>query len=146
MAYFRHRADFFLALTTKHFGALWAPVFDTIYSNELGIVARDKVDSMVFDEIRSLSLNSMIFLPIAYVILALAVFSTSFVAILKKNSHSNRRLTTFALAVSLSGLFHLLGVSVFAVSSDFRYSHWLIVSSLMSVALLLFSLIETESN
>ncbi|ENM5922139.1 Uncharacterised protein [Vibrio mimicus] len=146
MAYFRHRADFFLALTTKHFGALWAPVFDTIYSNELGIVARDKVDSMVFDEIRSLSLNSMIFLPIAYVILALAVFSTSFVAILKKNIHSNRRLTTSALAVSLSGLFHLLGVSVFAVSSDFRYSHWLIVSSLMSVALLLFSLIETESN
>ncbi|OFI73851.1 hypothetical protein [Vibrio cholerae] len=145
-AYFSHRSDFFLALTTKHFGALWAPVFDSIYSNELGIAARDKVDSRIFDKIRSLSLNSMIFLPIVYSVLALLVFSISFVAILRKNSHFNDRVVTFALAVSLSGLFHLLGVSVFAVSSDFRYSHWLIVSALMSFALFFFSFVKTEEN
>ncbi|MDQ2192071.1 hypothetical protein ACODG7_12265 [Vibrio anguillarum] len=146
IAYFKHRADFFLALTTRSFGALWAPVFDAIYSNELGVAARDKVDSTVFEEVRSLSLNSIIFLPIVYALLALVVFGISFVVILKQNSLSNRILSTFALAVSLSGLLHLLGVSIFAVSSDFRYSHWLIVSSLMSVALLLFSFIENESN
>ncbi|MCX2532817.1 hypothetical protein OQ486_04885 [Plesiomonas shigelloides] len=146
MAYFSHRADFFLALTTKRFGALWAPVFDAIYSNDFGILVRDKVDSILFDEIRSLSINSMIFVPIVYFILASAVFLISFVAILKKNSHCNVRLVIFALSASLSGLFHLLGVSVFAVSSDFRYSHWLIVSALISVVLLLFSFFVESQN
>lgn len=137
-AYLKHRYDVFASLVTRSPWGLWGPVFDAIYANDLGIAQRPVTDSAYFVYIKTLSLHSLIFVPLLYLILsALAVLPTLVIG-LRFQNHA----LLVATALYSSGLAHMAGLFFLAASADFRYSHWMITTTVLATSLVVLELVH----
>lgn len=137
-AYLKHRYDIFVSLVTRSPWGLWGPVFDAVYANDLGVAQRPVIDSAYFMYVKTLALESSIFVPLLYLILsALAVFPTLFFG-LRMQNHT----LLVASALYASGLAHMIGLFFLAASADFRYSHWMITTTVLATSLVMLELVH----
>ncbi|MFN0249220.1 MAG: hypothetical protein ACKV2T_20215 [Kofleriaceae bacterium] len=131
-AYFKHRrAVFFTSLgfTDLPTGAVWTD-FHTDLESELlhHRATRSSVQIAIADVLRYFE-NSFVFRPWFYAILALLTLPLC-------------RRSRPAFALLLSGIFYELTLLVIAPSSDYRYSHWMIVCTAIGILLALISRIR----
>lgn len=134
--YFLHRSLVYRHLTTKLDAPLWAPVYDAVSPEGLplefmGIRFRPNLHNKFYRALSWLSEKTGLFEPRWYI--ALAAFSAMLAFILNLRLWEPMLLSACALAGSC--LFHTVGLFFTAVSADFRYSHWSIISSLLSFLL-----------
>lgn len=86
---------------------------------------------------RMMALQSYFFFrPWFYLVMALGVVGYSVLKV------DDQRLAP--LLVASSGIFHEMGLFVFAPSVDYRYSHYLVFSAIVSVLILAFSNAKTH--
>lgn len=140
ISFLAHRYSFFKSLLTRSTGPLWGPVYDYVIPNDLNIPERIAHDSFYFTYIKKLASESFVFLPLLYLILSGALFIPALVYGLRFDS------TVFMLISALyaSGLAHMVGVFCFAVSPDFRYSHWMITTTVLASMLLILEFIHIK--
>ena len=132
-AYLRHRIDFFMSMIKREPWGLWAPYFDMIYPNQLGIAERRVARSTeIFWHIRWLSISSRLFEPLPYLVISALLFLPVFGLGLMLRD----RLLQASGALYASGVFHMGGLFFFAVTPDFRYSHWLLTATAVASGLL----------
>lgn len=132
-AYLTHRFEVFASLATRSPWGLWAPIFDMIYPNDLGIAERLVKDSAYFAYVKGLAFRSAVFVPLLYLLLsAIAVIPTLALGLRLQNE-------TLLIAAALfgSGVAHMVGLFFFAPSADFRYSHWMITTTVVATSLVL---------
>jgi hypothetical protein len=141
-SYLRHRWDFFKSMVTRSPWGLWAPIFDAIYPNTLGIEERPVSDSNYFSYTRALSQQSMIFEPFVYLIISILMLIPNLVLGLRLQNHA----LLVASALYGSGLAHMTGLFFFAVSPDFRYSHWLITTTVLATSLIMLEMVQTAKT
>ena len=137
-AYLTHRYDVFVSLVTRSPWGLWGPVFDAVYPNDLGIAERPVNDSAYFAYIKLLALQSLIFVPLLYLILSAFAVLPALVLGLR---FQNQALLV-ASALYGSGLAHMAGLFFLAASADFRYSHWMITTTVLATSLLVLELVR----
>lgn len=130
-AYLRHRYNVFTSLITRSPWGLWAPVFDAVYPNDLGIAERPVRRSVYFDWSKWLVLHTPLFIPLSYLILnGVALLPTLLLGLRLQNQP-----LLVAAALYGSGLAHMAGLFLTAASADFRYSHWLITATVLATSL-----------
>lgn len=130
--YLRHRTEFFDSMVHRKPWGLWAPMFDVIYRNDLGVEERPQThDSWYFAQVRELSATSPMFEPFAYLVIA----GLLVVPVLLVGLRQGDRTLLTAAALYGSGLAHAAGVFAVAVTPDFRYSHWTITATALATAL-----------
>jgi len=132
-AYLRHRLEFFRSMVQREPWGLWAPIFDMIYPNQLGVPERATVDSWVFAQVRSLSARSVLFEPLPHLVLSALMF----LPILVLGVLLRDRVLQAAGALYASGVLHMVGLFFFAVTPDFRYSHWLFAATAVASGLVI---------
>lgn len=136
-AYLHHRFEFFTSMVRREPWGLWVPFFDAIYPNELGIQERaGTVPSLAFFHIHNLSQTSRMFEPLPYLLLSVLLF----LPVLALGLALADRLLQTAGALYASGVCHMAGLFFFAVTPDFRYSHWLITATAIASGLLALAL------
>lgn len=131
--YLEHRLNFFRAMVHREPWGLFTPIFDMIYPNSLGIEVRQTTDSYPFALSRAWSAKSRIFEPVTYLALSAALVLPVFLAGMRLKD----RALLLVAALYASGLAHMAGLFFFAVTPDFRYSHWLIATTMLASGLLL---------
>lgn len=133
-AYLKHRYDVFASLVTRSPWGLWAPVWESIVPNDLGMVDRPLTKSAYFDDVRSMaSQQSVIFVPLLYLLLcAIALIPTLIFGLRFQNDA-----LLLASALFGSGLAHMAGLFFVVHSADFRYSHWMIVATTLGTGFVL---------
>ena len=136
LSYLGHRASVFGSLIgLPPFEVLWAPVFTRIDPNDLGVPPRGDADSPIYRTISRLS-STWVFSPAAYLVLCgLGLLASFWMA-----AGMHEPWTLLALTLFSSGLLHMMGLFVSAVSSDFRYSYWMIVASTLGAICLALAL------
>ena len=123
LEYFQHRYNIFKILVGPSPWGLWAPVYDVIYENSLGINNRATPDLWLYKYIYSIS-QSPLFYPIHYLFISIfGLFITLFLGIKLQNS-----IYLLVSMLYLSGIANMAVLFFLVASTDFRYSHWLIVS------------------
>ncbi|KQT14369.1 hypothetical protein [Ramlibacter sp. Leaf400] len=136
-AYLRHRTEFFRSMVRREPWGLWAPHFDAIYPNQLGVPQRSRANySEVFFHVRWLAVTSSIFEPLPYLVLSALLF----LPVLAFGLALRDRLLQAAAALYASGVCHMGGLFFFAVTPDFRYSHWPITAAAVATGLLVVTL------
>lgn len=136
-AYLRHRSEFFVSMVRREPWGLWVPFFDAIYPNELGVPPRQGVEpTFAFSQVRWLSATSRLFEPLPYLVLGVLLFAPVLAFGLKLRD----KLLQASGALYASGVCHMGGLFFFAVTPDFRYSHWLLTATALATALLLLDL------
>lgn len=136
--YLTHRYAVFDSLISRSPYGLWAPVFDTIDPNQLGVPARTTRDSPYFDAVKSLAMQSLVFVPGAYLVVSLLAVLPTLVFGLRRRNDA----LLLAAALYGSGLVHMIGLFFLAASADFRYSHWMIVTTTLGSVLVLLELLN----
>lgn len=137
-AYLAHRFDVFRSLVTRSPWGLWAPVFEVVYPNDLGVAERVAPHSVYFDQVRLLALESRVFVPLIYICLcAIGVFPTLMLGLIFKNDA-----LLLSSALYGSGFGHMAGLFFFAGSADFRYSHWMITASALGTSFVLLEIVR----
>ncbi len=132
-SYLRHRTEFFMSMVKREPWGLWAPYFDMIYPNQLGITERRVSRSTeIFWHIRWLSISSWLFEPLPYLVISALLFLPVFGLGLVLRD----RLLQASGALYASGVLHMGGLFFFAVTPDFRYSHWLLTATAVATGLL----------
>lgn len=130
-AYLTHRYDVFTSLVTRSPWGLWAPVFDAVYPNDLGIEERPVRATPYFAWIKRLVLHTSVFIPAIYLILSAIALLPTLVAGLQLQSQP----LLVAAALFGSGLAHMAGLFFIAASGDFRYSHWMVTTTVLATSL-----------
>ena len=139
-AYLTHRYDVFASLVTRSPWGLWGPVFDAVYPNDMGIAERPVKDSAYFAYIKLLALQSLIFVPLLYLILSAFAVLPALVFGLRFQNHT----LLVASALYGSGLAHMGGLFFLAASADFRYSHWMITTTVLATSLVALELVHAR--
>lgn len=135
IAYLDHRLAVFGSLIgLPPFQALWAPVFTRIDPNELGVPTRGDADGLLFRIVARLS-STFMFNPAVYLLIGCLGMLVSLAMSIRRNDP----LALLSLALYSSGILHMAGLFVSTVSSDFRYSYWLVVSATPGTILLVLS-------
>lgn len=137
-SYLEHRLNFFRAMVKREPWGLFTPIFDMIYPNSLGIEARQTTDSYPFALSRAWSAKSRLFEPVVYLALSAALVLPAFLVGLRLRDRS----LLLVAALYASGLAHMAGLFFFAVTPDFRYSHWLIATTALASGLLLLKVLR----
>lgn len=137
-AYLTHRCDVFASLVTRSPWGLWGPVFDAVYPNDLGIAERPAKDSAYFAYIKLLALQSLIFVPLLYLILS----AFAVLPVLVFGLRFQNQTLLVASALYGSGLAHMAGLFFLAASADFRYSHWMITTTVLATSLVVLELVR----
>ncbi|ABE37997.1 hypothetical protein RPD_0759 [Rhodopseudomonas palustris BisB5] len=141
MDYLAHRSAVFGSLIgLPPFQTLWAPVFTRVDPNDLGVPSRGDADSSLYRLMAGLS-STIVFNPAAY----LAVCGLGFLASLLVVRRRPALWAPLALALFASGLLHMVGLFFSAVSSDFRYSYWMIVAATLGAICLILAVIDGKS-
>lgn len=130
-SYLRHRYEVFLSLTTRSSWGLWSTIYDWIPPNSMGIPEMRAKDSPYYKFVRKLT-GTFIFVPIFYILFSLAMMGLALYYTIKKSSD----LLMLATALYLSGLLHMVGLFFFTASGDNRYSHWMILTTVLATAVL----------
>lgn len=130
-AYLTHRYNVFTSLVTRSPWGLWAPVFDAVYPNDLGIEERPVRATAYFAWIKWLVLHTSVFIPAMYLILSATALLPTLVAGLRFQCPP----LLVAAALYGSGLAHMAGLFFIAASGDFRYSHWMVTTTLLATSL-----------
>lgn len=136
-AYLRHRIEFFASMVKRQPWGLWAPFFDAIYPNELGVPQRPAARSNeMFLHVHRLAVSSSLFEPLPYLVLSALLF----VPVLALGLKLRGKLLQASGALYASGVCHMGGLFLFAVTPDFRYSHWLLTAAAVATGLLVLDL------
>lgn len=136
--YLTHRYAVFNSLVSRSPCGSWSPVFDRIDPNQMGITERMTRDSAYFDAVKSLALRSLVFVPGAYLVVSLLAVLPTLVFGLRRRNDA----LLLAAALYGSGLVHMIGLFFLAASADFRYSHWMIVTTTLGSGLVLLELLN----
>jgi len=129
-AYLTHRYNVFKTLTSDSPWGLWVPIMDSIEENNLGIARRNPPYSALYKYILGLT-KSPIFQPIYYLFISIiGLVLTLYLGLQQKNI-----VYMFCASLFASGLSYMTSIFFFAGSSDFRYSHWMIVCTLLGTIL-----------
>jgi hypothetical protein len=140
--YLAHRSAVFGSLIgLPPFQTLWAPVFTRVDPNDLGVPSRGDADSPLYRVMAGLS-STIVFKPVAY----LAVCGLGFLASLLVVRRRPVLWAPLALALFASGLLHMVGLFFSAVSSDFRYSYWMIVATTLGTICLLLAFFDNSAR
>jgi hypothetical protein len=130
-AYLAHRMDVFRSLIgAPPWINLWGAVYTRIDPNDLGILHRPELSSAFFEKLRHLS-KEPIYRPYSY----LAVSLISFPILIAFSIWTRDHRLAIASLICLSGLLHMLGLFFVVLSSDFRYSHWMITTTVLSIVI-----------
>ncbi len=142
-AYLTHRARVFGSLVgLPPFGDLWGPIFTQINENDLSIEPRPaQTDKPVF-RILSLLSHTILFKPYLYLILCTVLLAWSLTWFIRTGARS----IALAVFVLSSGLLHSTGLFFVVVSSDFRYSHWTIVTTVLGGVILFLKAAQGRST
>ncbi|MFN3721012.1 MAG: hypothetical protein ACK4UW_19120 [Rhizobium rhizophilum] len=142
-AYLAHRTAVFSSLIgLEPWNQLWGAVYTRIDSNNENVPPRPELENSLFSTLRNL-MDSYIFRPFTYLIASVLGLAASGVAYY--NSRSDKILISSALY--LSGLLHMLGLFFVAQSADFRYSHWLITTTMLATVILALQLrVSTDDD
>jgi hypothetical protein len=137
-AYLVHRVSVYGHLKTKMDVGLWGAVHDGISYDGLpleylGIPSRPRYHNELYERLASLDEETSLFEPRWY--LMLAAFSGAAAVFLLANRSWNTLLLSVA-ALAGSSLSHSIGLFFTALSADFRYSHWSIVTGLAAFFLI----------
>ena len=139
--YFAHRSAVFGSLIgLPPFQTLWAPVFTRVDPNDLGVPSRADADTPLYRMMTGLS-STIFFSPAAYLVVCGLGFLASLLVVLRRPA----LWAPLALALFASGLLHMVGLFFSAVSSDFRYSYWMIVSVTLGSVCLILTFIDNKS-
>lgn len=130
-SYFRHRYEVFLSLTTRSSWGLWSTIYDWIPPNSMGIPEMRAKDSLYYKFVRKLT-GTFVFVPVFYILLSLTMTGIALFYTVKKGSE----LFMLAMALYLSGLLHMVGLFFFTASGDNRYSHWMILTTVLATTVL----------
>jgi hypothetical protein len=149
-SYLKHRFNFFVSLTTRSPWGLWTTLYERIPPNDFGVPERKRAEgSIYFSFVRLLSRGGFFFVPIYYICFSLIMLFPTWVSASRRGSS----LCYLAFFLYLSGLFHMGALFFVAASSDSRYSHWMILATVLATALLWvehrktpFGLIESLKN
>lgn len=137
-AYLAHRHDVFISLITRSPWGLWAPTFEVIYPNDLGVYERPLRQSTYFDHVRLLARHSSIFEPLLYLgLCAIALLPALVVGLRFQNDA-----LLLAAALYGSGLAHMVGLFLLAGSADFRYSHWMITATVLGTSFVFLEIVR----
>ncbi|MCY9844244.1 hypothetical protein [Vibrio caribbeanicus] len=131
--YVYHRFSLMYSMLTGSQWGLWVPVYNEIPPNDFGVDESSTYSSLYFMLMRGFNSIPVLSYPISYLIISLFVFVISTKHLLRDNSE--RYFIT--LILSMSSITHFSGLFFFAVSSDYRYAHWIVLSGLLSSFLLL---------
>lgn len=131
-AYLKHRMDVFAnVIGYPPHTDLWGPVYTRIDANDFGVQPRpDLVNFPYFASIYE-SAKTPIFSPFTHLKVLVPVFLLAIVLLCL----SRNWLYTVPTLLSLSGLLHMAGLFFVAVSSDFRYSYWMLTATVLSTIL-----------
>lgn len=131
-AFLKHRWHVFHSLITRSPWGLWAPVFDAIYANDMGVKPRDSVPGIYFDKVKSLAYHSRVFEPCWYLLIAALMVIPCYLMGLRRG---NPMLLASA-GLFASGLLHMMSLYFLAASADYRFSHWLVTSTSLGCIIL----------
>lgn len=135
IAYLTHRWSVFSSLIgLPPYTELWAPVYSRVLQNEHGIEPwLGSARSLLVGALGVLSRRTIIFTPAVYLVVGLLFLPFSLILALRWNDP----VMWMSSALFASGLCHMAGLFFSALSSDFRYSHWLVVTTSLGGIILL---------
>lgn len=131
-SYLKHRYAVFSSLVTRSPWGFWSAIYDRIPPNNMGIPEMYAKDSTYFSFVRRL-IGTFIFVPVVYLFLSLVMVGPVLYYSIKKNSEP----LALSATLYLSGLLHMVGLFFFAASGDTRYSHWMVLATVLATAVLL---------
>lgn len=135
VAYLRHRANVFASLIgLPPWTELWAPLYSAVLPNDMGVKPISEAEeSKIQRYFRSLSQSSYVFHPFIYLTISILAFPVFIAFAIRKGD----QVLMLGSALLLSGLAHMVGLFFIAGSGDFRYSHWLVVSTCLGIVIVL---------
>jgi hypothetical protein len=134
--YLTHRYNVFKILVTRSQWGLWGPVYRSTVDNDIGISTKPLRHSLIF-ELLEKSTRTPIFIPANYLLISILGACVSILYALKNNS----LIAAVSLFLFLSGIAHMVGLFFFTGSSDFRYSHWMIICTMIGTTLIISELL-----
>lgn len=133
-AYLSHRSAVFGSLLGLGGWPLWDPVWTRIDPGPAAHVARvqPRPETRLGTGLAQI-LHSGFFAPWIFLALACVLAPAALVAALRTRDE----VPLLAAALLASGLCHMAGLFFIAMSGDYRYSHWMITTTLLAAVLLL---------
>lgn len=135
LSYLEHRYRVFETLVTRSPWGLWGPIYRHTEPNDLGIAPGPLRQSPIDVYLYTLT-STPLFVPAIYLVLCFLGTLISARQII----NSGQLIYGACLSIFLSGLAHMAGLFFFVGSSDFRYSHWMIICAVLGAALLILAL------
>jgi hypothetical protein len=127
-AYLLHRWLVFREILGLSDWYLWGPVYNVIDDNAFGVPARQTYGSFLY-RYALLSDRTSMFRPYLYFAAGLALMSA--LTILRTRN------SLLAAGLVFSGLLYSAALFFVAMSPDYRYSHWLVTSTTLALAVLM---------